>query len=81
MTGEEKLQAAFVESLGLEPGGVKWYELEYRSIPQWDSVAHMQLVAEIEDTYDIMLDIDDVIAMSSFEVTKEIIMKYGVDLS
>lgn len=81
MTPEERLKAAFVESLGLAPEGLNWSVLEYRSIPQWDSVAHMQLVAEIEDTYDIMMDIDDVIGMSSFEVSKEIIAKYGVDFS
>lgn len=81
MTPEERLKAAFVESLGLALESVNWSVLEYRSIPQWDSVAHMQLVAEIEDAYDIMLDIDDVIGMSSFEVSKEIIAKYGVDFS
>ncbi len=81
MTAEENLKAAFVEGLGLSLEGVNWSELKYRSIPQWDSVAHMQLVAEIEDTYDIMLDVDDVIGMSSFEISKEILTKYGVSFS
>lgn len=81
MTSEQNLKVAFVESLGLSPEGVDWSELKYRSVPQWDSVAHMQLVAEIEDTYDIMLDVDDVIGMSSFEAAKEILTKYGVSFS
>lgn len=55
--------------------------LEYRGIEQWDSVAHMQLVAAIEDEYDIMLDTDDVVAMSSFKEAVRILGKLGVDVA
>ncbi len=41
---------------------------------------HMQLVGEIEDTFDIMLDTDDVIGMSSYPVARQILAKYGVEL-
>jgi len=37
------------------------------------------LVTEIEDQFDVMLDTDDIIAMSSFEVTKTILVKKGVN--
>jgi acyl carrier protein len=52
--------------------------LEYNSIPEWDSVAHMALVAEIEDSYDVMLDTDDIVAMSSVAKIREILGKYDV---
>ena len=77
---EDKLKAAFVESLGIDASTTKWAELKYRSIPEWDSVAHMQLVAEIEDNFDIMLETDDVIGMSSYDVAVDILKRYGVDL-
>ena len=77
---ETKLKDAFVEALGIDPEHTDWPNLKYRSIPEWDSVAHMQLVAEIEDTYDVMLETDDVIGLSSYEVAKEILAKYGVDV-
>ena len=76
---EEQLKAAFVEALGIDEATTDWDRLTYRGIPEWDSVAHMQLVGEIEDNFDIMLETDDVIAMSSYPVTKEILLKYGVD--
>ncbi len=72
------LKAAFVEGLGVEEADVNWNDLQYRSIPEWDSVAHMQVVAEIEDAFDIMMDTDDVIAMSSFSVATDLLTKYGV---
>lgn len=54
-------------------------DLEYNSIPEWDSVAHMALVAEIEDSYNIMLDTDDIVAMSSVSKIREILKKYDVE--
>ncbi len=74
-----KLQQAFIDALGLDGDATDWANLKYRGIPEWDSVAHMQLVAEIEDAFDIMLETDDVIGMSSFTVAREILAKYGVD--
>jgi len=52
--------------------------LEYNSIPEWDSVAHMALVAELEDTYGVMLETDDIVAMSSVAKIREILGKYDV---
>lgn len=72
---EAKLQAIFAESLGVEPDIVT-NELLYASIPEWDSVAHMALIAAIEEGFDIMIDTEDVIDMSSFAKAKEIVQKY-----
>ena len=73
-----QLKAAFVEALGIDPETTDWATLKYRSIREWDSVAHMQLIAEIEDAFDVMLETDDVIGLSSFETAKEILGRYGV---
>ncbi len=76
MTNVEKLRAAFSEGLGMEITAVT-DDLQYSS-PGWDSVGHMTLVAVIEKTFDIMLDTDDVIGMSSFTKAKDIIAKHGI---
>lgn len=81
MSNEVVLKNAFAEGLGVTVDDVEWDSLEYRGIEQWDSVAHMQVVAEIEDAFDIMMEIDDVIAMSSFTITKEILGKYDVSFA
>jgi hypothetical protein len=73
-----KLETAFRSSLSLPPShDVRG--LAYRALPQWDSVAHMQLISEIESTFDVMFDADDVIDLSSFEKAVEILAKYGVE--
>jgi acyl carrier protein len=72
---EQKLKTIFASSLGIDENLVN-DGLRYAEIPQWDSVAHMALVANIENDFDIMIDTDDVIDMSSFEKAKQIVEKY-----
>jgi acyl carrier protein len=78
MTSLEKLHRSFMETLGLSKA-VNLEKLEYQSVEQWDSVGHMALIASIEDEFDIMLETDDVIDMSSFLKSKEILKKYGIN--
>jgi acyl carrier protein len=72
-----RLQDAFAEGLSI-PKDSDFSSLEYRGIEEWDSVAHMLLIGEIENTFDVMLETQDVIDMSSFTKAQEILAKYGV---
>lgn len=74
----QKLVQCFVESLGISEDMVT-DELTYNTIPEWDSTAHMALVATLEETFDMMLDTDDIIAMSSVAEARRILTTYGVD--
>jgi acyl carrier protein len=73
----QQLRAVFIESLGL-PTDVDWETLRYRGVEEWDSVAHMHLVGEIEQHFDLMLETQDVLAMSSFAATQAILVRHGV---
>jgi len=79
MTNIERFTQCFATSLNLAPEAVV-DTLTYQSIPAWDSVAHMALVAALEGDFNIMLDTDDIIGMSSVAIAKEILQKYGVAL-
>ena len=72
---ESKLKSIFAESLGINES-ILIDNLRYAEIPQWDSVAHMALVAAIEEGFDIMIDTEDVIDMNSFEKAKQIVAKH-----
>jgi acyl carrier protein len=77
MGNTEKLRQVFAEALAIDLSRIT-HDLRYATIPEWDSVAHMALVAAIEAAFDIMLDTDDVIDMSSFAKAQEILAKYAV---
>tara|TARA_B100001250_G_scaffold387908_1_gene385733 strand:+ start:250 stop:483 length:234 start_codon:yes stop_codon:yes gene_type:complete len=71
-----KLKKVFAESLSIDIEKVV-DELEYNTISEWDSVGHMGLIAAIEDEFDIMIETDDIIDMSTFKKAKEILNKYN----
>ena len=75
---EEKLRKIFAEALGIDEAQVI-DDLAYNTIPEWDSIAHMALIAEVDDQFDTMLDTDDVLDMSTFAKAKEILAKYDVE--
>ena len=76
MSNLEKYRNAFVEGLGISEDQVDG--LTFQSIPEWDSVGHMGLIAALEEAFDIVFDTDDIVDLSSFEEGKEILAKYDV---
>ena len=76
MINIEKYKKAFSDSFEVEISVVD--TLTYESIPAWDSVGHMVLVATLETAFDIMLEMDDIIDFSGFERGKEILGGYDV---
>jgi len=74
---EMKLREAFSQVLSIPPESIT-DEVAYEKTEAWDSVAHMALVAAIDIAFNIMMDTDDVLDMSSFGKAKEILQKYGV---
>lgn len=74
----DKLQQIFAQALDLPEQAIT-EELAYNSIKQWDSTAHMVLIAALEDEFDIMLDTDDIIDMSSVAKAREILAKYDIN--
>ena len=76
MNNLEKYRNAFVEGLGISDDQVDG--LTFQSIPEWDSVGHMGLIAALEEAFDIVFDTDDIVDLSSFEKGKEILAKYNV---
>jgi acyl carrier protein len=75
---KEKLRSCFSQSLGIPMDQVV-DDLAYNSIEQWDSVGHMTLVAGIESTFDVLLDTDDILNLSSVREAVAILRRHGVD--
>ena len=73
MTNFEKYDNAFCQALSVTPEQLPG--LAYQAVEGWDSVGHMGLIAALEDAFDIMMDTDDIIDLSSYEKGKEILTK------
>tara|TARA_S200000501_G_scaffold163003_1_gene153629 strand:+ start:1093 stop:1332 length:240 start_codon:yes stop_codon:yes gene_type:complete len=79
MTNKEKYDEVFMDSFSLDQDSLN-EKLVYESVPDWDSVGHMGLIAGLEESFDIELETDDIIDFSSFNKGKEILKKYGVEI-
>ena len=79
MTPKEKYDQAFMESFSIDKQALN-DSLEYNSVEEWDSVGHMTLIGLLEDTFEIAMDMDDIIDFSSYNKGHEILEKYGVTL-
>ena len=55
-------------------------ELKYESIQDWDSIGHMSLIAELEDKFDISMEMDDIIDFSSYDKGIELLKKYDINI-
>lgn len=77
---KDEVKNIFVSTLGID-ANTDFESLSYADNEKWDSTSHMNLVAALEDTCDIMLDTEDIIDMSSFNKSIEILEKYGVSFS
>ena len=78
MNNKQKYDQAFMESFSIEESTLG-DSLEYNTIPSWDSVGHMAMIAELEDAFDIMMETDDIIDFSSYKKGFELLAKYGVE--
>lgn len=76
MKNVEIYNKVFIESLGITED--KLFDLKYQDIMEWDSVGHMGLMASLEESFNIEIEIDDIIDFSSYQKGKEILTKYGI---
>ena len=76
MENIEKYKKAFVYSLDVKEVDVE--KLEYQSIPEWDSVGHMGLISQIEEAFNIQIEMDDVVELGSYKIGIEILKKYNI---
>lgn len=73
---KDQVVAVFARVLGVPAESVN-DDLRYNTIPQWDSIAHMSVVSALEESFGVMIDMDEVIDMSSVGKAREILRKHG----
>jgi acyl carrier protein len=78
MSNLEKYNSVFMDSFNLNENDLN--SLKYQSVKEWDSVGHMSLITNLEDVFEIEMEIDDIIDFSSYEKGKELLGKYNVEI-
>ncbi len=78
MDNQEKYDKVFIETFSIDKS-LLINDIEYNTIEEWDSVGHMNMIAELEDAFDIMMEMDDIIDFFSYRKGLEIVKKYGIE--
>lgn len=79
MSNIEKYNNAFVEVFGVEESALD-ANFNKDSVDGWDSVHQLNIIALLEESFDIMLDPEDIMELTSYEKGKELMAKYEVEL-
>ena len=79
MTNKQKYDHVFIESFSIDKSKLS-KDLVYNTIQTWDSIGHMAMIAAIEEAFDIMMEIDDIIDFSSYKKGFELLAKYGIEI-
>ena len=79
MTNLEKYNAIFTEVFGVtaEQLGDNFNK---ETVSEWDSVHQLNIISLLEETFDLMLDPEDIMACTSYKAGKEILAKNGIEL-
>ncbi len=78
MTNLEKYRNVFVRTLQVKPEALN-ESFTFKNVDKWDSVAHLSLISELEDTFDVMFDSEDILHYGSYLNGMKILEKYGVE--
>ena len=76
MSNLEKYTEAFCKAFNVDAETAQ--KPKFQDIDAWDSVGHMGLITYLEEAFDIMLEPDDIVDLSSFEKGKELLSKYDI---
>ena len=79
MTNLEKYNDIFVQVFGAEIAQLG-DNFSKETVAEWDSVHQLNIISLIEETFDLLLDPEDIMACSSYNAGKEILARNGVEL-
>lgn len=75
----DKYNQAFVEVFAVDPS-VLSESFTKDQVAGWDSVHQLNIVAILEESFDVMFEPEDIMELTSYEKGKEILKNYNVML-
>ena len=78
MNNLQKLNTVFITSFEIDESQLD--DVAYNTVALWDSVGQMILITNLEEQFDIMIDMEDIMDINSYKAAKSILTKkYNID--
>jgi acyl carrier protein len=74
---DEKLKDILTKVLLIDKNAVS-DDMSRKSLEEWDSMAHLMLVSEIESAFEVAMSDDDIMEVQTVADIKNILKKLGV---
>ena len=81
MTNLEKYHKVLKNNLGVTEAEMNDEVLAYNRFHRWESVRHIEMVADLEDLFDVNFGTLDVVSFNTYSKGIEILEKLGIDMS
>ena len=78
MSNLERYKKVFIDTFEIQEDQLN--DLKYQDIEEWDSLGHVSMIGALEEEFDIMFEMDDIIDFSSFAKGKETLAKYEISI-
>ena len=79
MTNLEKYNDIFVQVFGAKPEDLG-EQFSKETVPAWDSVHQLNIISLLEESFDLLLEPEDIMACTSYNAGKEILLRNGVEI-
>lgn len=66
-------------ALRVDPAAIS-DDLEFNSIPEWDSVNHVALILALEETYGLVISDDQIVTLTRYGAIREFIEAHASSL-
>ena len=80
MSNFEKYKNAFINVFEVDESELG-DSFNFKDVEIWDSMAHLSLITELEDAFDVMFETDDILNFGGFNNGMKILEKYGVSFN
>lgn len=77
MTNFEKYKSIFEDVFDVDEVVLDAH-FTFKEVDSWDSMTHLSLITELEDTFDVMFETEDILHFGGFVNGMEILKRYGV---
>jgi acyl carrier protein len=77
MDREDRLLPLLIEFFEL-PADTRPQDVRQQNLPTWDSLATVQLITDLEQTFSVSFDIEEIGRLRSYEEIRAALVKRGV---
>jgi acyl carrier protein len=74
---DKKLKAILTKVLLIDESEVS-DEMSRKTVKEWDSMAHLMIVSEIESAFEVTMDDDDIMEIQTVADIKKTLQKLGI---